>query len=44
MDTTDPNGRAVYVANRASNADGENSLAVYTIDPRGLACGLWHAT
>jgi 6-phosphogluconolactonase len=27
-----PNGRAVYVANRASNADGENSLAVYTID------------
>jgi 6-phosphogluconolactonase (cycloisomerase 2 family) len=27
-----PNGRTVYVANRASNADGENSLAVYTID------------
>ena len=27
-----PNGRAVYVANRASNAEGENSLAVYTID------------
>ena len=27
-----PNGRAVYVANRASNADGENSLAVYAID------------
>jgi 6-phosphogluconolactonase len=27
-----PNGRAVYVANRASTADGENSLAVYTID------------
>ncbi|HXA24329.1 MAG TPA: beta-propeller fold lactonase family protein [Acetobacteraceae bacterium] len=27
-----PNGRAVYVANRAATADGENSLAVYTID------------
>ena len=27
-----PNGRTVYVANRASNADGENSLAVFTID------------
>jgi 6-phosphogluconolactonase (cycloisomerase 2 family) len=27
-----PNGRAVYVANRAANADGENSIAVYTID------------
>jgi len=27
-----PNGRTVYVANRASSADGENSLAVYTID------------
>ncbi len=27
-----PNGRAVYVANRAGNADGENSMAVYTID------------
>ena len=27
-----PNGRTVYVANRASNADGENSLAVYAID------------
>jgi 6-phosphogluconolactonase len=27
-----PNGRVVYVANRASTADGENSLAVYTID------------
>ena len=27
-----PNGRVVYVANRASNADGENSLAVYRID------------
>jgi 6-phosphogluconolactonase len=28
-----PNGGTVYVANRASNADGENSLAVYAIDP-----------
>jgi 6-phosphogluconolactonase len=27
-----PNGCVVYVANRASNADGENSLAVYAID------------
>jgi len=27
-----PNGRVVYVANRCSNADGENSLAVYRID------------
>jgi 6-phosphogluconolactonase len=27
-----PNGRVVYVANRASNSDGENSLAVYAID------------
>jgi 6-phosphogluconolactonase (cycloisomerase 2 family) len=27
-----PSGRTVYVANRASSADGENSLAVYTID------------
>ncbi len=27
-----PNGRAVYVANRAANADGENSLAVYAIE------------
>ena len=27
-----PNGRTVYVANRASSADGENSLAVYRID------------
>lgn len=27
-----PNGRTVYVANRSSHADGENSLAVYTID------------
>jgi 6-phosphogluconolactonase (cycloisomerase 2 family) len=27
-----PSGRAVYVANRAATADGENSLAVYTID------------
>jgi 6-phosphogluconolactonase (cycloisomerase 2 family) len=27
-----PNGRVVYVANRAATADGENSLAVYTID------------
>jgi 6-phosphogluconolactonase len=27
-----PNGRTVYVANRAANADGENSLAVFAID------------
>jgi 6-phosphogluconolactonase len=27
-----PNGRTVYVANRASNAAGENSLAVFAID------------
>ena len=27
-----PNGGTVYVANRAGNADGENSLAVYRID------------
>jgi 6-phosphogluconolactonase len=27
-----PNGRVVYVANRASNAEGDNSLAVYAID------------
>ncbi len=27
-----PNGHTVYVANRASNANGENSLAVYKID------------
>jgi 6-phosphogluconolactonase (cycloisomerase 2 family) len=27
-----PNGRTVYVANRAANADGENSLAVYSVD------------
>jgi 6-phosphogluconolactonase (cycloisomerase 2 family) len=27
-----PSGRAVYVANRATTADGENSLAVYTVD------------
>ena len=27
-----PNGRTVYVANRASNAAGENSLAVYAVD------------
>lgn len=27
-----PNGRTVYVANRARDAAGENSLAVYTID------------
>jgi 6-phosphogluconolactonase len=27
-----PNGRVVYVANRVSTADGENSLAVYAID------------
>jgi 6-phosphogluconolactonase len=27
-----PNGRTVYVANRASSAEGENSLAVYAID------------
>ncbi len=27
-----PRGHAVYVANRASSAAGENSLAVYTID------------
>ena len=27
-----PNGRTVYVANRAATAHGENSLAVYTID------------
>ena len=27
-----PNGRAIYVANRAATAGGENSLAVYTID------------
>jgi 6-phosphogluconolactonase len=27
-----PSGHAVYVANRASNSDGENSLAVYAID------------
>jgi 6-phosphogluconolactonase len=26
------NGRTVYVANRAANADGENSLAVFAID------------
>jgi 6-phosphogluconolactonase len=28
-----PNGRVVYVANRAADATGENSLAVYAIDP-----------
>lgn len=28
-----PNGRFVYVANRGRDANGENSLAVYTIDP-----------
>jgi 6-phosphogluconolactonase (cycloisomerase 2 family) len=28
-----PNGRTVYVANRSANAAGENSLAVYAIDP-----------
>ena len=28
-----PNGRAVYVANRSSGAAGENSLAVFAIDP-----------
>jgi 6-phosphogluconolactonase len=27
-----PNGRTVYVANRAATVDGENSLAVFTID------------
>jgi 6-phosphogluconolactonase len=27
-----PNGRTVYVANRAANAAGENSLAVFAID------------
>jgi 6-phosphogluconolactonase len=27
-----PNGRTIYVANRAANADGENSLAVFAID------------
>jgi 6-phosphogluconolactonase (cycloisomerase 2 family) len=27
-----PNGRTVYVANRAADATGENSLAVYAID------------
>jgi len=27
-----PNGRVVYVANRAGNPDGENSLAIYAID------------
>jgi 6-phosphogluconolactonase len=27
-----PNGRTVYVANRAATANGENSLAVFTID------------
>jgi 6-phosphogluconolactonase len=27
-----PNGRVAYVANRAATAQGENSLAVYTID------------
>jgi 6-phosphogluconolactonase len=27
-----PNGRTVYVANRAATANGENSLAVYAID------------
>ena len=30
--TSIPNGRTVYVANRAANADGENSLAVFAID------------
>jgi 6-phosphogluconolactonase (cycloisomerase 2 family) len=27
-----PNGHAVYVANRAATANGENSLAVYALD------------
>jgi 6-phosphogluconolactonase (cycloisomerase 2 family) len=27
-----PNGRTVYVANRAGKAEGENSLAAYAID------------
>jgi 6-phosphogluconolactonase (cycloisomerase 2 family) len=27
-----PNGHTIYVANRAANAEGENSLAVYAID------------
>jgi 6-phosphogluconolactonase len=28
-----PNGHTVYVANRGSGADGENSMAVFAIDP-----------